>query len=84
MQDFSARAVAAIGVSEVVAGSAMLGGALLPNLQASLVGAGVSTIVMGGAVYTHVRRKEYGAIVFPAVLGAACLVIIALLLRTEH
>ncbi|MBA3890119.1 MAG: DoxX family protein [Gemmatimonadaceae bacterium] len=84
MQDFSTRAIAAIGIAEVVAGGAMLGGALLTNRHASLLGAGAGAIIMAGAAYTHLRRKEYGAMLLPAVLGAACLVIAALLLRGEQ
>jgi hypothetical protein len=74
MQDFSSRAVATIGISEVFAGAALLAGAIVPNRSASLLGAGVAAVIMAGAAYTHLRRKELSAILFPAVLGAASLV----------
>jgi hypothetical protein len=73
MNDFSSRAVAAIGISEVFAGSAMLAGLIVPSRSASLMGAGAAVVIMAGAAYTHFRRKEHGAMVFPAVLGAASL-----------
>jgi hypothetical protein len=74
MNDFSSRAVAAIGISEVFAGGAMLAGSIVPNRPASLLGACIAVVIMAGAAYTHFRRKEHRAIVFPAVLGAASLV----------
>ncbi len=74
MHDFSSRSVAAIGMSEVFAGGAMLAGWIAPSRLASLVGAGVALVIMAGAAYTHFRRKEHGAMLFPAALGAASLV----------
>ena len=83
MHDFSARSVAAIGISEIFAGTALLAGSFVPSLSASLLGIGVAVVIMAGAAYTHFRRKEHGAIMFPAVLGGASLVISAFLLIAE-
>lgn len=80
MHDFSSRSVAAIGVSEVFAGSAMLAGSIVGSRSASLLGAGVAVVIMAGAAFTHFRRKEHGAMLFPAVLGAASLAATAFLL----
>lgn len=80
MQDFSSRSVAAIGMSEVLAGVAMLAGLIVPSRWVSLLGTGVVVVIMAGAAYTHFRRKEHGAILFPGVLGAASLVATAILL----
>lgn len=80
MHDFSTRSVAAIGICEVVAGGAMLAGSIVPSRSASLLGAGVAVVIMAGAAYTHFRRKEHGAMLFPAVLGVASLVATAFLL----
>ena len=80
MQDFSSRSVAAIGISEVFAGGAMFAGSLVPSRSAALLGAGVAVVIMAGAIYTHFRRTEYGAMLFPVVLGAASLVATALML----
>jgi hypothetical protein len=80
MHDFSSRSVATIGISEVFAGSAVLAGLFFPSRSASLVGAGVAVVIMTGAAYTHFRRREHGAMLFPVVLGAASLVAIAFLL----
>ena len=80
MDDFSSRSVAAIGMAEVFAGAAMLAGLIGPSRSASLLGAAVAVVIMGGATYTHLRRKEHGAMLFPAVLGAASLVATAFVL----
>ena len=80
MNDFSARAVAAIGISEVFAAGAMLAGLIVPSRAASLLGAGVAVVIMAGAAYTHFRRREHRAMLFPAVLGAASLAATAFLL----
>ncbi len=74
MHDFSSRSVAAIGIFEVLAGGAMLAGSIVPSRSASLMGAGVALVIMAGATYTHFRRGEHGAMLFPAALGAASLV----------
>ena len=74
MQDFSSRSIKAISLSEVFAGGAMLAGSIVPSRAASLLGAGVAVVIMAGAAYTHFRRREHGAMLFPAVLGAASLV----------
>lgn len=58
----------------------MLAGAIVPSRSASLLGASVAMVIMAGAAYTHFRRKEHGAMLFPAVLGAASLVATAFLL----
>jgi hypothetical protein len=83
MHDFSSRSVAAIGLSEVLAGGAMLAGLILANRSASLLGVGVAAVIMAGAVHTHFRRKEHGAMLFPAVLGAASLVATVFLLSRD-
>lgn len=80
MHDFSSPSVRTIGLSEVFAGGAMLAGLVVPSWTASLLGAGVAVVIMGGAVYTHFRRKEHGAMLFPAVLGAAGVAATAFLL----
>ncbi len=80
MQDFSSRSVAAIGISEVFAGGAMVSGLILPSWSASLLGTGVAAVIMAGAAWTHLHRKEHGAMLFPVVLGTASLVATALLL----
>lgn len=80
MHDFSSRSVAAIGICEVLAGGAMLAGSIVPSRSASLLGGGVAVVIMAGAAYTHFRRKEHGAMLFPVVLGAASLIAAAFLL----
>ncbi len=80
MQDFSSRSIAAIGTSEVFAGSAMLAGLIVPSWSASLLGDVVAAVILAGAACTHLHRKEHSAMLVPVALGAASLVAIALLL----
>ncbi len=71
VEDFSAGAIRLIGLSEILGGL----GVVLPTATGILpfltpVAAVGLTILMLGAVYTHVRRKESGQAVPSLVLAA--------------
>ncbi len=69
VEDFSATQIRLIGLSEILGGL----GLILPGVTHILpvltpIAAACLAVIMGGAVYTHLRRKENNGMVAPAVL----------------
>ena len=69
VEDYSATQIRLIGLAELLGGLGMI----LPGLTHVLpiltpIAAACLAIIMAGAAYTHIRRKEFNGLVAPIVL----------------
>ena len=78
VNDFSEMQVRLIGIAEVLGGLALLITLFVTGNPTLLLLGGVAgiclAILMGGAVYTHMRLNENNLIAAPAVLGVLALI----------
>lgn len=78
VNDFSENQVRLIGIAEVLGGLALLITLFVTGNATLLLLGGIAgiclAILMGGAVYTHIRLNENNLIAAPAVLGVLALI----------